>query len=218
MSRSVGRCCSNEVMSLTSPAIAVRLRRLWAGEIVTSDELMASVLSGDWHGVELERKGPNLTVVGPGSGRAAIKGPLGDLLARRAREVTGGAITSVQWRASSRFTPARRDRTTDVDVFNVEDPLLETYPEILADVRSSIPTSASPEACAAVGALRLVGASRHRLWFAAETLAARDALGTVPGARAALVVTVQNYQAAKRPLHHVLIDPSYRAKQQRLLP
>lgn len=205
-------------MPLTPPAVAVRLRRLWAGEIVDSDELATSALGDAWHGIELERKGPNLIIVGPASQRDALRGPLGELLARRAREVTGGAITAIEWRTSSRFTPSRRDGTTDGDVFGVEDPLLDAYPHILEDLRSAIPANASPAARAAVGALRLVGASRHRLWFATANSAERDALGTVSGARAALLLTVQNYQAAKRPLHHVLIDPSYRAKRQRLVP
>lgn len=63
-----------------------------------------------------------------------------------------------------------------------------------------------------VGALRLVGVSKHRLWFAAPTLGARDALGSVVGARAALVTAVQAVQRHEVPLHRVVVDASYRAK------
>lgn len=205
-------------MPLSSPAVAVRLRRLWAGEIVTSAELAASALRDAWQDIDLERQGPKLVLVGAAGRRDAIDGALGDLLLRRACEVSVGAITAIGWRSSSWFGPARRDRSSDDDVFGVHDPLLDTYPMILAEVRAAIPPGIGSEARAAVGALRLVGASQHRLWFAARTVAVRDALRSVPGARAALFKAVQIYQRAERPLHHVLVDPSYRAKGQLLVP
>ncbi|MCM3513819.1 hypothetical protein [Nocardioides sp. P86] len=205
-------------MLQTPPAVAVRLRRLWAGEIVTSSELAASELGDAWQELDLERMDSSLLVVGPRVHRDVLRGPLGELLARRAREVTAGAITTVGWRTSSRFTAKRRHRTSDVDVFDVQDPLLDMYPSILGDLRTVIPVGTSPEVRCALGSLRMVGASRHRLWFAACTAADRDALRTVPGARAALFDTVVTYQGAKRPLHHQLVDPSYRAKHQLLVP
>jgi hypothetical protein len=88
----------------------------------------------------------------------------------------------------------------------------------LADLRTAIPTDAAPAARAAVGALQLVGVSRHHSWFATRTSADRDALRTVPGARAALFRAVQTYQDVRRLLHHVLVDPSYRSKRILLSP
>ncbi|WP_182526468.1 hypothetical protein [Nocardioides dongkuii] len=199
-------------MPLTPPALAVRLRRLWAGEIVTSDELATSPLGVAWHECDLALVGTVLTVVGPARCRDALAGPLGELLARRASEVTRAKVTDVRWRTGARPASVRPDRTSDTDVFGAQDPLLDAYPSILADLRAAVPANAAPAALAAVGALRLVGVSRHRLWFAARTSGDRDALGKVPGARAALFVAVQTYQGVKRPLHHVLVDPSYRAK------
>jgi hypothetical protein len=202
---------------LTEPTIAVRLRRLWVGELFTSGELTGT-FGADWEAVTVELKGPTLIVVGPSAHRDAVKGPFGDSLALRAKAVSDGAITRIEWRNSRRYTAAKREETSDRDVFGFHDPLLDTYSSILADVQEGIPGDAPPPARAAVGALRLVGASRHRLWFAARTTAERDALGTVRGARAALFVAVQTFQGTKRPLHHVLVDPTYKAKRQLLIP
>ncbi|WP_166139847.1 hypothetical protein [Nocardioides ochotonae] len=203
-------------VQLTPAAIAVRLRRLWAGDLVASGELAATFGEG-WEAITVEMNGPILTVVGPSTHRDATKGPFGDSLARQAKAASRGAITTIRWRNSSRYVDVRREQTSDLDVFGFEDPLLDAYPAILADVQDGIPGEAPAAARAAVGALRLVGASRHRLWFAARTVAERDALGTVPGARATLFEAVQIYQGAKRPLHHVVVDPSYKAKRQLLI-
>jgi hypothetical protein len=50
--------------------------------------------------------------------------------------------------------------------------------------------SATVDSARVGGRLRLVAVSRHRLWFAAPSSEAAGELGSVPGARAALVTAV----------------------------
>ena len=197
---------------LEEAAVAVRLRRLWLGVILPSPELAESSLAPVWQDLDLILTGQTLTIVGPPSGQDALHQPVAELLQSQAAKVTADAVTTLGWRSSRRLQLLRREKSTNLDVFHVDDPLLDQYAGVLDDLRAAIPDGIGPDARAALRGLRLVGASRHRLWFAAPNASARNALGTVPGARAALFTTVQRVQRAKRPLLHIVVDPSYRAK------
>lgn len=141
--------------------------------------------------------------------RSAIDGALGDLVrARPAAESRCSHRRGVGVRPEAQADALSQD--TGPDIYSSGDPLLGDYPAILAKLRDRIPTTTSPRARDAVGALRLVGVSEHRIWFAAPSVKAREALGTVPGARGALVTAIQAVQKQQVPLYRVVIDPSYR--------
>ncbi|WP_141013095.1 hypothetical protein [Nocardioides sambongensis] len=163
--------------------------------------------------VVLRRAGSTLVVVTPydfGTGDP-FAGSLGDFLRTRAERVSGGVITDVAWDFDPKPKVIRRDKTTDLDIYAPGDPSLPAYAALAGRLRDRIPAT-PPAAREAVGALRLVGASAHRLWLAAPSIEARDTLGKVPGARAALVTAIQAVQRHEVPLYRVIVDPSYRGK------
>lgn len=198
--------------SLEAAAVAVRLRRLWLGEIAASDELADSDLADAWQDVTLRRVGSRLELWTPydfGAG-TPLAGPFGDLLRTRVAELSKGTVTIVDWRFDPYPTPPRRAKTTDLDIYAPGDPMMIEYGGVLAALRYHLGDCTSERAREAVGRLRLVAVSRHRLWFAAPSHRELDALGAVPGARAALVKAVQAVQKDDRPLYRVVVDSTYR--------
>lgn len=199
---------------LEAPAVSVRLRRLWLGDMRCSPGLAASDFADSFLEVGLRREASTLVLRTPydfGSGDP-FEGGFGEYLRARASEVSGGVVDQVAWEYDATGPTLRRAKTSDLDIYSPGDPLLKEYPEVAERLRRRIPADASSAARAAVGALRLVGVSQHRLWFAVPTTAARDALGTTPGARAALVTAVQAVQKHELPLYRVVVDSSYRGK------
>lgn len=200
--------------TLEAAAVSVRLRRLWVFDAPREPTLQTSDFAEGWADCTLTRVGPDLIVRSPydfGTGNP-FDGPFGAWLRGRVAGMAGSGV-QVTWEYDDRPSPAvRRVKTQDLDVYAPGDPLTEDYPEILDDLRRRIPEDATPEARGAVGALRLVGASRHRLWFAAPTEQERDALGSVVGARAALVTAIQAVQEQEVPLYRVVVDASHRSK------
>lgn len=198
---------------LEAAAISVRLRRLWLGEIARSPELAASDLVDAVHDVHLRRVADTLLVLSPydfGVGDPFATA-LGERLRSRVVALSGGAVAEVEWAFDPDVHPVRRPQSSDLDIFMPGDPGPEELPTMLARLRQRLPET-TDEARGAVAALRLVAVSRHRMWFAAPTRAARDALGLVPGARGALTRAVQSVQKHELPLHRVVVDGSYRAK------
>lgn len=199
---------------LEATAVSVRLRRLWLGEIARSDELAASDLAGATHDVELRRVADVLWLRTPfdfGSGDP-FAGDLGRLLRTRVEAVSRGAVRGVAWEFTPELTPVRRPASADLDVYSPGDPSLADHARVLAALRARIPAGADDAARAAVHGIRLVGVSRHRLWFAARSSAERDALARVPGARGLLVTAIQAVQKHELPLYRVVVDPSYRGR------
>lgn len=142
----------------------------------------------------------------------------GDQLRSRVSAVSSGVVTDLAWEFSGTRKSARRASTSDLDIYTPGDPLPSEYPEILANLRRHLPADLSDPARAALAQIRLVGASRYRLWFAAPSVEARDQLGKVPGARGALVTAIQAVTKHDVPLYRVVVDSSYRAEGIRLLP
>ena len=187
---------------------------MWLGDVPRAPTLGSSDFAEGFLDVELRRVGSTLSLRSPvdfGSGDP-FDGPFGDFLRTRAAKVSGGVVDEVSWEFDPEQRPVRRAQSGDLDVYAPGDPLLGDYAGILGSLRSRIPAGTAVAAREAVGALRLIGASRHRLWFAAPTAEARDALGKVPGARAALVTAIQAVQKHEVPLYRVVVDGSYRAK------
>jgi hypothetical protein len=208
----VGGVCCNSGM-LEDAAIAVRLRRLWIGKIAGSPEMAASALAGIWSDrIDLVRDREQLVLVGPPSAQQAKDEPVADTLLAAVKAVSSGSVSGLKWRSTKRLVSPARAKTSDLDIFHADDPLLDAYADVLADLKAAIPAETGTEARAALSKLRLVAVSRHRLWLAAPNIAARDAVGTTLDARAALVRAVQEVQDAKVPLYRVVVDPCYRTR------
>ena len=198
---------------LEDAAIPARLRRLWVGELAASAEMAASALADIWSDrIDLARNKEHLVLIGPPSAQLAKDEPIADALRSAVKTVSMGAVSALQWRFSNRLVIPTRALTSDVDIFHADDPLLHTYADVVADLKAAIPSETDSRARAVLGKLRLVAVSRHRLWLAAPNTGVRDAVGTTPGARAALVRAVQEVQSAKVPLYRVVVDPSYRGR------
>ena len=118
------------------------------------------------------------------SAQEAKDEPVADTLLAAVKAVSSGSISGLKWRSSNRLVSPVRAKTSDLDIFHADDPLLDAN-NVLADLKAAIPAQTGTEARAALSKLRLVAVSRHRLWLAAPNIAARDAVGTTPGARAA---------------------------------
>lgn len=202
------------VTSLEASAVSVRLRRLWLGKILASPEFMAGDLADIGLDVQLRRIGSTLQIGTPydfGAGDP-FDNAFGKLLRSEAAEVSRGSISSVEWQYDPKRQVVRRTSSNDLDIYSPGDPTLDEYDEVAGALRKRIPDGTSPNAREVIGKLRLVGVSKHRLWFAASNAQARDALGKVPGARAALVTAIQDFQKHEKPLYRVVVDGSYRAK------
>ncbi|QIX27139.1 hypothetical protein ncot_11420 [Nocardioides sp. JQ2195] len=198
---------------LEAAAVSVRLRRLWLGEIARSTQLAASDLADAVHDVQLSRVADTLVVSGAydfGVGDP-FDSELGERLRQRVVRLSGGTVTTVEWSFDPDLKPVRRPQSSDLDIFTPGDPALEELPTMLVRLRDRLPPLGA-EARETLGRLRLVAASKHRLWFAAPSVAVRDSLARVPGARGALTTAVQRVQRHDLALYRVVVDGSHRAK------
>ena len=196
----------------SAAAVAVRLRRFWLGEAMRSPVVAESDLGEVWRKVAVSRVASALVLHTPydfGQGDPLASG-LGELLARRVKRLSSGAVREVTWRFDPvALKPVRRTRSSELDVHAPEDPGLEEYDDVLARLRARLPGDTGPEARAALGELVLAGVSRHRLWLAAPDEAAELAVRRTPGAAYALHAAVGAVQKAE-PLYRVVVDGSYR--------
>lgn len=203
---------------LEAAAVSVRLRRLWLGPVLRSPELAGSDLADAALNVTLRRVASTLVVGTPydfGSGDP-FGGEFGDFLRSRVAKASNGTVRALDWEYDPSRTPPRRPQTNDLDIYEPRDPPLGQYPDITERLRQRIPAATPDAAREVLSRVRLVAVSEHRLWFATPSATARDALGTVPGARGALVSAIQSFQKHERPLYRVVVDASYRGASARL--
>ena len=212
---------SGRVTAAPGPvAVAVRLRGLWLGEVVSSRAFLRSDLGDAADEIALHRVGNALELVTPydfGDGDP-LEGGLGRSLRRRVSAVTGGVVREVSWRyddAAGR--PVRRTSTSDLDVFRPGDPGRDAYPDVLAELRRRLPADTTDAAREVLGALGLAAVSAHRVWFAAPSAAAEKAVGSTPGAAYALFASVKRLQR-KEPLYRVYADADGVEEDLRLAP
>jgi hypothetical protein len=192
---------------LDAVAVAVRLRSLWLDEIGPAFDEHDHDLADVWRDCEVRRLGPDLVVTGQihfGDGDP-FAGQLGQRLGARLAERTLGTVRTLRYEYSDRQpkTP-QRARTSNLDVFHPADVTVnvdKTASVILARI-----ADASETAKVALRGVHFAAVSRHRIWFAAASSAAKVAVGTTPGAAAELALAVKAVQR-KDPLYDIFVDP-----------
>ncbi len=190
-------------------AISVRLRRLWTDEIGPWLEEIDNDLGSVWRETLLRRVGLTLDVVSPinfGDGDPMID-IREDFIARLA-DATNGHVNRVRvtFLGHAKYTPPRRAKTTDLDIFDPGDTAALTA-SFGSDIGGRISRNLGDEAAAVLSELRVAGVSRHRVWFVAPTPDAVSAVAKTPGAAHALWDAVRRTQGvAKDPLYCIYSD------------
>lgn len=198
--------------TLSAPAVSARLRRWWLTDAVQDEDLLASDLGDVLTQCRLVRVGSDLHIKMPydfGDG-APIVTSVADRLVEEVASLTGGAVRILVWAYEEERRPTTRRRSSNLDVYEIGDPLAEDYAEIAAELAGLLRREAGPRALEALSDLHLAGVSRHRLWLSLATPANVTAIGTTPGAAASLKIAVSKLQRRKplESLYDVVADPS----------
>lgn len=211
---------SNPTSLLGADALAVRLRRLWIGDLGPWLRREGYDLGDCWENTILRRRGLILDLITPidfGEGDPFHDG-LRESIESRIADLTDGHVRMVSWRhLTLKDKPLRPQTSSSADVFHPGDPtdaaaLLDTAHELtkrLQRVERRV-------AAALLGMLSVAGVSQHRLWLAAPNQLVKDKVGTVPYAGGSLFEAVRTTQRRERPLYDLIVDPLLASQSPRL--
>jgi len=197
-----------ESPKVTASAVAARLRQFWLEEVPDLIGFAESDLADIHHQVRLERMANELRLHTPydfGEGDP-IDGAFGAAFRRRVEALSQGVITSVTWLPITESRRPMRKKSSNLDMYEPGDPPADELLELAHRLGQALPADLADPARALLREVKLVGASRHRLWFATDDDATRTAIGTTPGAAYALNAAVRPLQPGE-PLYDVVADP-----------
>jgi len=105
----------------------------------------------------------------------------------------------------ARAARALRKKSTDRDIYEPGDPLLDEFRTLVGRLRAGIPSHTAPAAFESLQRLEIAAFSRPRVWLRAPDQASVQAVGKAPGAAYAPYAAVQRLQKSD-PLYCVYAD------------
>ena len=147
-----------------------------------------------------------------GSG-SPVSSSIEQQLATQVSELTAAAVRELSWSFLRDVKTTTRKRSSDLDVYEPGDPVIEEWGPLADRLARAIERDAALSALPALRTLRLIAASRHRLWLGLPSAESVLDFRRTPGAAATLKIAVARVQGQKPEdgLYSLVADPDQSA-------